>query len=352
MIDLLPFLKSLVPVPGVSGFENPICKSVSEAWRPVVDELSISRLGSLHGVCFGNGPQPRHRLMFAAHMDTIGLMVTGIVDGLLSVTAIGGIDVRVLPGQLVTVHARQDLPAVIVQPPVGLLPSEFKSNPVAMEYLWVDTALLSSQVAELVKVGDPISFAQPVLELTGETLCAPYLDNRASLAAMTLCLDELHGRTHAWDVWAVASVQEEIGVRGAYTSTFQLHPDVAVAIDVTFARNPVGNDWGTFQLGKGVTLGWGANIHPALFKKFKEIANQVEIPFEVEVMPYYSGTDGEAMQVTAEGIPTMVICIPLRYMHTPVEVVSLKDLRRAGRLMAEFACQLEPDFIEKITWDE
>ena len=352
MIDLLPYLKSLVSVSGLSGFESPICKSVSAAWQPLVDELSISRLGSLHGLCFGTDPQPRHRLMISAHMDAVGLMVTGVVDGLLRVTEIGGIDARVLPGQAVIVHARQDLPAVVVQPPAALLPPEYSKGPVAMEYLWVDTGLLPTQVAELVRVGDPISFAQLPVELTGDTLCGHSLDNRASVAALTICLDELRSRTHGWDVWAVASAQEETGVRGAYTSSFQLRPDAAIAIDVTFAKGPGSNDYDTFPLGKGITLGWGPNIHPALFKKIEAIARQMEIPFETEVMPRYSGTDAEGLQVTAEGIPTIVICIPLRYMHTPVEVVSLKDIRRAGRLLTEFACHLEPDFIEKITWDK
>jgi tetrahedral aminopeptidase len=352
MIDLLPLLKSLVSAAGISGFESPVCQLVSDVWRPIVDELSTSRLGSLHGVSFGVDPQPRHRLMVSAHIDAVGLMVTGNVDGLLRITEIGGIDARVLPGQAVIVHGRQDLPAIVIQPPVGLLPPDFSNRPVAMEYLWVDTGLLPSQVAELVKVGDPVSYAQPPLELTGDTLCGHSLDNRASLAALTLCLDELHSRPHGWDVWAVASAQEETGVRGALTSSFQLRPDMAVAIDVTFAKGPGSTDYDTFPLGKGVTLGWGPNVHPALFKKIEEIAKQLEIPYATEVIPRYSGTDAEGIQVTAEGIPTVVIYIPLRYMHTPVEVVSLKDIRRAGRLLAELACRLEPDFIEKITWDK
>jgi putative aminopeptidase FrvX len=360
MIDMLSFLKSLLSVPGISAFENPVGELISAAWRPLVDELSTSNLGSLHGLCYGSAPHtpsdaPGHPsrpcLLLSAHMDTIGLMVTGQVDGFIRVTGIGGVDVRTLPGQPVTVHGRQEIPAIVVQPPVHLLPPNLGKNPVAMGYLWVDTGLLPAQTAELVKVGDPVSFAQPPFELTEGALCGHSLDNRASVAALTACLEELHlGRSHAWDVWA--SVQEETGSRGARTSSFQLRPDMAVAIDVTFARGPGASDYKSFPLGKGVTLGWGAPIHPALFKKFKEIATRLEIPFETEMMPRCSGTDADSIQVTAEGIPTMVISIPLRYMHTPVEVVSLKDIRRAGRLLAEFVCCLEPDFLTKITWDK
>ena len=165
-------------------------------------------------------------------------------------------------------------------------------------------------------------------------------------------MDELQNRVHAWDVWVVASVQEETGFRGASTSTFQILPDLAVAIDVTFAKGPGSSDYDTFPLGKGLTLCCGPSIHPALYQKFKEIADQLEIPYTMEVLPHYSSTDGDAIQVTAEWVPTIIIGIPLRYMHTPVEMVSLKDIRRTGRMLAEFAARLEPDFVQKITWDK
>jgi endoglucanase len=135
------------------------------------------------------------------------------------------------------------------------------------------------------------------------------------------------------------------------TSAFELRPAVAVAIDVTFARGPGASDYNTFALGKGPTLCWGPNIHPALHRSIKEIAERLEIPFQLEMLPRHSGTDAYAMQVAAEGIPTLVVGIPLRYMHTPVEVVSIKDIQRAGRLLADWISRLEIDFVEKITWD-
>jgi putative aminopeptidase FrvX len=178
------------------------------------------------------------------------------------------------------------------------------------------------------------------------------LDNRASVAALTVCLEELKSRAHNWDVWAVASTQEEVTLGGAQTSAFEVHPSIAVAVDVTFGKGPGANDWQTHALGKGITLGLGPNIHPFIHKRFVEIVKKAEIPFSVEPMPKMSGTDAISMQVTAEGIPTMVVSIPLRYMHTPVELVSVKDIQRAGRLLAEFVVSLEADFIEKITWDD
>jgi endoglucanase len=352
MTELPEFLKKLMSAPGLSGYEIPARALIEEAWRPLVDELTVSRLGSLHGLRCGKGEPPRPSILIAAHMDAIGLMVTGIEEGLLRVTGIGGLDPRVLPGQLVTVHGRQEIPAVIVPPTARLLPGSVSEGAAAIEYLLVDTGLLPEEVQRLVRIGDLISFAQPPLDTAGETLSGHSLDNRASVAALTHCLDLLQSRPHNWDVWAVATVQEEVGVKGAYTSTFQLRPALAVAVDVTFGSGPGSPSHKTFALGKGPTLLWGPDAHPALHAKFKELADRLEIPYAVEVAPRHSGTDGFATQVTAEGIPSMVVSIPLRYMHTPVEMVAIKDITRTGRLLAEFIAQLDMEFMERLKWDD
>ena len=350
--EILPFLKTLISAPGLSAYEGPVSQLIEEAWRPLTDELSHSRLGNLYGLKRGSGEEPRPEILLAAHMDAIGLMVSGTIDGYLRLVAIGGLDARVLPGQLVTVHGRQDLPGVIVQPPAFLLPEEAQNGPVSLLYLLVDVGLQPEEVARQVRVGDVVSFAQSPLDLAGETLSGHSLDNRASVAAVTQCLEEIRSRAHAWDVWAVATVQEEENLGGAGTSAFEVHPDLAVAIDVTWARGPGTPDYKTFPMGKGPTLGWGPNIHPGLHKAFKELADRLEIPYNTEVMPRHSGTDAFAMQVAAEGIPTMVVSIPLRYMHTPVEVIALKDVIRAGHLLAEFIAQLSPGFMETLVWEE
>lgn len=352
MIELTPFLKKLLTVPGLSGYESAAHEVIAEAWKPLVDELSTSRLNSLHGFKRGSGAAPRPRLLLAAHADAIGLMVTGITGDLLRVTQIGGLDDRILPAQLVTVHGRRALPGVIVQPPDRLLPPNLAGNPVKQEYLFVDVGLTAAELKEVVRVGDLISFAQQPLELAGDALAGHSLDDRAAVAALTVCLDELRHMTHAWDVWAVATAQEEVTMAGALTSGYEIRPALAIAVDVTFAKGPGANDHRTFGLGKGPTLGWGPNIHPALHRAFKDLAEKLDIPHQVEVMPHHSGTDAFGLQVVAEGIPTMVIGIPLRYMHTPVEEVALKDISRAGHLLAEFISRLEPDFIAKITWDD
>lgn len=354
MAELKEFLKSLLLLPGVSGFEDPVRAAVAEEWKPLVNELSTSRIGSLHGFKAGSSPEPRRRILLSAHMDAVGMIVTGIEDGLLRFLDVGGIDPRILPGQPVTVHGRRDLPGIVVQPPGYLLPEEITaSQTIAIKYLFIDTGLLAAELKDLVRVGDLVSFAQQPIELTGDLLAGHSLDNRASVAAVTACLHELKHIQHAWDVWAVASVQEEETLGGAFTSPFDIRPDLGIAIDVTFGRGPGSpSDYQTFPLGKGVTFGIGPNIHPGLYRAFKDLAEKLDLPVHDELMPHMSGTDAIAIQTVAEGIPTMVVSIPIRYMHSPVEVVSLKDINRAGHLLAQFIAGLQPEFMDNLRWDD
>ncbi|MGD0876552.1 MAG: M42 family peptidase [Anaerolineales bacterium] len=356
MTDPIPFLKDLLSAPGLSGYEDPVAKIIEEKWRPLVHEISRGKLGSLHGLRHGTGEPPRPSVMVASHMDAIGLMVTGITEGFLRISEVGGVDARILPGTPVNVFstgpgATKVLPGLVALPSAPLLPEQERDGPVALEHLLVDTGLLPPQVSELVRVGDLVSFAQPPVELNGETLTGHSLDNRASLAALTICLEELQTLTHSWDVWAVATSQEEVGLIGAGGSAFEIHPSMVIVVDVTFAKAAEDTNWRTFPLGKGPTIAMGPNMHPALHKAMRALADRLEIPYTLEYDPTYSGTDAWATQVAAEGLPTMVLGIPLRYMHMPVEVAAIKDIQRAGRLLAGFISSLGPDFIEKMVWE-
>jgi tetrahedral aminopeptidase len=354
MADILPFLKSLITVSGLSGYETPVAKLIAEKWRPLVDETHISRVGSLHGLKKGSGESPRPALMIATHMDAIGMQVTRIVDGFLHITSIGGIDIRVLPGAQVTVHASgsdEELPAVVVMPPARFLPESAGEGFPDISYLLVDTGLLPREVVKKVRVGDLVSFANEPIELAGDIISGHTVDNRASVAALTICLEELQNKPHVWDVWAVATVQEETNYLGAYSSAFEIRPQIAIVVDGAFAKGPGADGWQTFPMGKGIGLGIGANMHPYLHTRLKELAERLEIPWFLDVMPTHSGTDAFAVQITAEGIPTALVEFPIRYMHTPVESVAIKDIQRTGRLLAEFISGLETDFVATIVWE-
>jgi endoglucanase len=354
MTDILPFLKSLLSVSGLSGFEAPVAKIIEEKWRPLVEEISFSRVGSLHGLKRGSGQEPRPALMLAAHMDAIGLQVSKLNNGFLHITNIGGIDIRILPGMEVTVHASgsgEELPAVIAMPSTPLLPESAGDGALAIKHLLVDTGLSAREVERKVRVGDLVSFANEPIELAGDVISGHSVDNRASVAALTVCLEELQNKSHVWDVWAVATVQEENSYLGGYSSAFQIRPQVAIAVDGTFAKGPSVNDWQSFPMGKGVGLCIGPNMHPFLHTKLKEIAERTEIPWFLDLAPTASGTDAYPIQTVAEGIPTALVDFPIRYMHTPVEVVSVKDIQRVGRLLAEFIASLEADFVESIVWE-
>lgn len=354
MTDILPFLKSLISASGLSGYETPVANLIKEKWSPLLDEIGTSRVGSLHGLKRGTGKSPRPSIMIATHMDAIGMRVSKIVDGFLHITNVGGIDVRVLPGAEVIVHAsgsNEELPAVSVMRSARLLPESVGDKVLPMEHLLLDTGLLPRDVERKVRVGDLVSFANAPFELAGDVLAGHSLDNRASVAALTICLEELQNKPHVWDVWAVATVQEETTLLGAYTSSFALNPQMAVVVDGSFAKGPGANGWQTSSMGKGVGLCIGPNMHPFLHKKFKELAERLEIPWFLDVTTAHSGTDAFAIQTTAEGIPTALVEFPIRYMHTPVESVALKDIQRTGRLLAEFVASLEADFVNTIVWE-
>ena len=350
MSETLEQLKNMLRVSGLSGFEEPIRELIRQSWQPLTDEISVSKLGSLHALRHGRGPAPRKRLLVATHMDAIGMIVTHIEDGLLRVTEIGGIDARVLPGQLVTVHAHQDLPGVIAQPPAHTLPKSATSGPVPLENLLIDTGLTAKEVEKQVHIGNLVSFATEPVEMKGSYIAGHSLDNRASVAVMTECLQVLQKRLHQWDVIAVATAQEEETLGGAKTSGFELQPDLAVVIDVTFAKGPGSNETMTYDLNKGPVLEAGPNTHPRIHQAFSKLAQTLDLPHQQGVYPGMSGTDAITLQIAGKGVPIMVMSVPLRYMHTPVEMVQFKDIQRAGRLLAEFITALDEDFEKTLQW--
>jgi tetrahedral aminopeptidase len=349
--QLTALLSGLTMPAGLSANEEIISTRIRREWESLASRLEVSRLGSLHAFQSGTGAGKRPSVLLTAHMDAIGLMITEVVEGFCRITEVGGIDARILPGLSVTIHGREDIPATVVFAPAAFLPPDRHAEAARMQDLWLDTGLTPQEINPLIRVGDLASFAQMPIALGDGYLSGKSLDDRAGIAALTVCLEALHARPHRADLICAATVQEEETLGGAMTSAFALKPDVAVAIDVTWASGPDMPEHKTFPLGEGPTIGWGPNVHPALFHSMERAARQADIPFQFEAMPQHSGTDAYAMQVAADGIPTAVIGIPLRYMHTPVETVAVRDVHRAGRLLAEWIASLDDAFLANLSWE-
>jgi endoglucanase len=276
-------------------------------------------------------------------------MVAGVHHGFIRVVAMGGVDASVLLGQEVIVHSQgRDLPGLIASTPPHLLKLDDRGKIVPTERLWIDIGLPPKQVERLVQIGDVVSLRRDVVELRNGLLAGKAFDNRASVAAVTVCLEHLQTMQHDWDVMAVATVQEELGLLGATTAAFGLAPDVAIAVDTTYGTQPGSPDVETFELGKGPTIGVGPNMHPRMTQGLRDAAQRIDLETRLEPMNGSSGTDGWAIQVAREGIPTGVVSIPIRSMHTPVETVAVKDVERTGRLLAEFIGRLDEEFYQSL----
>ncbi len=351
-METLELLRTLADTPGPAGREGAICDILMDLWRPLADDIRVDAMGNLIALQQGtlSDTGERRAVMAAAHMDEIGLIVTGIERGFLRIHALGGVDRRVLLGLEVRVHGRSELPGIIGSRPPHVLPASERRKVLPWHELFVDVGLPVDEVKRLVRVGDHITIHQTVTALENGRAAGKAMDNRACVAALTLALEALHHRDHAWDFYAVATVQEEVGVRGAITSAYGVAPDLAVALDVTFAIQHNDSDPGVFELGKGPTIGVGPNCHPQVATRLNEAAAADEVPTTIEPLPGSSGTDAWGIQVAREGIPCGLISIPIRYMHQPVEVVELKDIERAGRLLTGFVTRLKGDYTAR--WED
>ena len=350
-MDIVPLLKRLSEASGISGYEREVRDIVREVFGRHADEVRIDTLGNVVALKRGAASEPRPSLMIATHMDEIGLIISALEEGFLHFQQVGGYDDRVLLGQEVVVHGRRKLPGIIGARPPHVLAQAEREKPIPSDKLLIDVGLTPDELARVVRVGDLVTMNRSFVELKGGMAAGKALDNRVSVAAAALCLEELSRTRHWWDVYAVATVQEEVGLKGAVASAYGLQPDVGIAVDVTFAKQPGTPDEHTYELGKGPTIGCGPNFHPKLQQALMDTAKSLEMSVHLEPAARVGGTDAVAIQVSREGIPAALISIPLRNMHTPVETVSVKDIERVGRLLAAFISGLDDDFIASLAWD-
>ena len=350
-------LQKLSEASGVTGYEHAVREIVIEAFRPYADEINVTTMGSVIALKRGTrdakiarDKTPAPKVLIEGHMDEIGLMVTEIDHGFLRFTQVGGFDVRVLLAQEVIVHGKKPLRGIIGSRPPHVLSAEERDKVIPMSDLFIDVGLPEARLRELVQVGDLITIARKMISLKNNLVAGKAFDDRSAVVTVAEALRQLSTMKHTWDVYAVANVQEEDGAwfGGAFTSTYKVNPDVAVALDVSHADQPNTTEVNAVPINEGMGIAMGPNVHPRVHEKLVDVAKANEIPFRVTAYPGPTGTDAWAIQVVREGIPTGLIDIPLRYMHTSVETLSTNDLERIGRLLANFCASLDDQFLKEL----
>jgi len=347
------FFKDLVMAPSPSGFEQPAQEVYRNFVKEYADEVTTDVHGNVIALKKGTG---KLRFMVSGHADEIGLMVNYVDDkGFIRFTSIGGVDATLLPGLRVNIyHKKKVIRGIVGRKPIHLMSPEDRKSTPKMSDLWIDIGAKDKKAAEKrVCVGDHATFSPGLETLSGSIITTKATDNKAGVYVAGCLLKELADEKISANIYSVSSVQEEVGLRGARTSAFGIDPHVGIAIDVTHATDYPGmnkNQLGDVALEKGPTIAVGANINPKVFELLKKAGDNAKVKYQIEAAPRGTGTDANAIQVTRAGVAAGLISIPNRYMHTPNEVISFKDLDSAVKLLAEFVRLIDDstDFIPKV----
>ncbi len=335
-------LKRLSEAAGVPGREEAVRAIVVEELKPLVDELRVDKLGNVIALKKGRGGPQAPKVMLAAHMDEIGFLVKHVDEktGFLRLEPVGGFDARVLLAQRVVVHTDSgELIGAIGSKPVHVLTDEERKKPVEIKDLFVDLGLPPEDVKAKVQIGDFVTLRQDFVRM-GELVSGKALDDRVGVFVMLEAVRRLRGVEHQVDVYAVATTQEEVGLRGARVSGYGVSPDIGVALDVTIAGDVPGaqEPERVTQLGQGVALKIKDSLsisHPKLVRFLRKLAEERGIPYQLEILPR-GGTDAGALQLTKEGVAAVTLSIPTRYVHTVVESAHVRDVQAAVELLTAF----------------
>ncbi|MCI5066080.1 M42 family metallopeptidase [bacterium] len=347
------FLNKLLKTPSPTGFEVPIQRVVRNYMKDYADTIESDVHGNL---IVGINTKAKRRLMYAGHCDQIGFMVRHIDShGCVYVDPLGGIDATVVPGSRATIHTdKGPIHGVFGRKPIHLQSAEERSRPkYELQKCWIDIgAKDEAEAKKLVKIGAPVTYALDVLELQNGMISAPGLDDKVGLFIVMEALRLCARSKLSVAVYSVSTVQEEVGLRGATTAAYGVDPDVGIAVDVTFSSDNPGassTKSSPCELGKGPGLYSGPNINPKVEQMLQKVAKGKKIPTQPLPSSRLLGNDTRALQATRAGVAAGCLGIPNRYMHTPVEVCSLKDLENSAKLLAEFAKQLgeRTSFISK-----
>ena len=334
-LDYGQTLGRLCALSGPSGFEERAAEAAAELLRPLTDEVRTTRLGSVVGVrrC---GRDRAQKLLLDAHLDEIGFIVTGHEEGFLRFAPLGGVDPRMLPDREVVILTDPPIPGVVACLPPHVQTAEDMDKSLPVKDLYIDVGLSQEEAERQIPIGTPAAYRGGCTPLGEDLLCGKALDDRAGFAVLLDVLERLKDKPLDVDLYVLGSTQEETHSTGAITAAYEIAPQLCVAVDVTHGDSPDASKHETFPLGKGPVIGVGPNCARSLSGRLKELAKELEIPVQIEVMSGSSGTNAWPIQVSREGVATAVLSIPERYMHTPLEVVYKRDLEDTARLLAAF----------------
>ena len=339
------FLAGLLGAPSPTGSEEPVAALVRERLAGVATAIDTDVMGSVHATLAGDPSRPS--CMLSAHLDEIGLMVPYVRhEGFLTAPAVGGVDAAILPGMRVDVHvAGGPLRGVVGRKPIHLIEPDERKTVTSLDKLVIDLGMPAKAVREAVRVGDAITFGVGYERFGDGMAVSRAFDDKAGVFIACQAMERLAASAAPHGSFTVAAtVQEEIGTRGAITSAYGVAPQVALAFDVTHATDYPGIDkarYGDIRCGAGPVIARGPNINPRVFERLVAAAEAEGIAYQLEAEPSVTGTDARSIQVSRGGIPTGLVSIPLRYMHTPTEVVSLADMEAAVALIARFVADLD-----------
>lgn len=342
----LNFLKTLLETGSPSGYEADIQQKIRAHVEPFADRIDRDWHGNLAATVNLSGSP---RIMLAGHCDQIGLQIKYIEEGgFIRASTIGGWDMQILLGQNVQVWTKQGVvPGVIARKAIHLLTKEEREKIPEIQDLWIDIGAKDEREArERVEIGDPVTLALGFQELLGGLASAPGMDDKVGVWVVMSALERVKSGSPRASVVAVSTVQEEIGLRGATTAAYTAEAKLGIAVDVTHATDTPDvnkSQYGDIAIGGGPVIVRGANTNPKVFERLTSIAKDSDIPCQVNALPKAASNDAAALQLSRGGQATAVVAIPNRYMHSPVEVVSLSDLENAAELIARFCLSLTPD---------
>lgn len=332
----------LCSIAGPSGFEQAVAKRISMMISPYLDDVKADVLGNVIGVrrC---GSKNAKKLLFDAHIDEIGFIVTGIEEGFLRFTTLGGVDARMLPATEIKILTDTPIIGVIGVLPPHILKSEESDKSIKTENLYIDIGMSQEEAVKAVPLGTAAVFNSGARVFNEKYICGKSLDDRACFACIIRALELLKDVKLDVDLYVLGSVQEEVGERGAKTGVFAIEPDWCVAVDVDHAKTPDHKSHEAKDIGGGVIISKGTILNKRLSDTAVRLAEEKGIKYQIGIEARDTGTNANRIQITREGVATALFGLPLKYMHSPVEVISLSDAEAAAQLLCEVAKSLKGD---------